>query len=72
MRPAPPAARRSSANRSTPYCITGFQYVITSTGVWVCRVISATAVNVSRKRNPAASAVCVASWITVPSMTGSE
>jgi hypothetical protein len=72
MSPAPPAAARSSAKRWTPYCSTGFQYVMTTTGAAVRAVISRTAVKTSRTRKPSARARCVAAWITGPSMTGSE
>jgi hypothetical protein len=72
MRPAPPASRRASAKRSTPYWSTGFQYVITSTGASTRERTPSTAANTSRTRKPADRAACVAFWIASPSITGSE
>ena len=69
--PAPPAAARSAANRSTPYCSTGFQYVITSTGTPL-RATASTVRSTPAVVVPAASARSTAVWITGPSSTGSE
>lgn len=54
-----------------PYCITGFQYVITRTGTSVAAVIARIAVKRSAIRKPAANALVVASWMIAPSITGS-
>ncbi len=69
--PAPPAAARSAANRSTPYRSIGFQYDITSVGAPVAATLE-TVCSTSGVVVPAASAASTASWMVGPSMTGSE
>ena len=69
--PAPPAAARSAANRSTPYCSIGFQYVMTTTGTPV-RATASTVRSTPAGVIPPASASSTACWITGPSSTGSE
>ena len=54
MQPAPPASASSAANRSTPYRSTGFQYVMTSTGLPVAACASRTVRSTSAMRDAAA------------------
>ena len=70
IRPAPPAAARSAANRSAPYRSIGFQYVITTVGVPVAATAS-TVRSTSAVRTPPSSACWAAAWMVGPSMTGS-
>src|SRR5437016_12003451 len=67
--PAAPAACASATNRSRPYAITGFTYVMITTGMpSAARPIS------SSTRGtviPASRAACVERWIVGPSASGS-
>ena len=69
--PRPPAAAKSSANFSGPYCSTGFQYVMV-THLPPAAVTSPTTRKRSLMRKPASSAMSAASWIVGPSIIGSE
>ena len=71
IRPAPPAAARSAAKDRTPYLSTGFQYVMTRAGTPVPATAS-TVRSTSATRTPPVSARCTASWMTGPSISGSE
>ena len=71
MAPQPPAAAKSRAKFSGPYCSTGFQYVMV-TQVPPASVTSRVTRNRSGMRKPAASASSAAAWMTGPSIIGSE